>query len=99
MSKTAVIKKLKPLADRVVVRPDPAEEKIDGIIIPDNAKEKPQRGEVLAVGPGYREDGKMVRLDVKKGDRIVFSKTVFTELEVAGEKLLIMRQDDIIGIL
>ena len=100
MKKTKkVLEKLKPLADRVLVRPFPQGGNIDGILISDNAKERPQRGQVVAAGPGIREDGKLVRLDVKKGDRVLYSKSAIMEIQIAGETLLIMRQDDILGVL
>jgi chaperonin GroES len=93
--------KFRPLHDRVVVRRIDAEEKTaGGIIIPDTAKEKPQQGEVLAVGPGKRDEaGKLVALDVKAGDHILFGKWSGTEVKVDGEDLLIMKEDDIMGIL
>ena len=97
--KKALLEKLKPLADRVLVRPNQEENQIDGIMIPENAKGRPQRGQVVAAGPGIREEGKLVRLDVKVGDKIVFGKGLGMEIDVAGEKLLIMRQDDILGVL
>jgi chaperonin GroES len=92
--------KFRPLHDRVVVRRIDAEEKTaGGIIIPDTAKEKPQQGEVLAVGPGKRdENGKLVALDVKAGDQILFGKWSGTEVKIDGEDLLIMKEDDIMGI-
>ena len=92
--------KFRPLHDRVVVRRVDAEEKTaGGIIIPDTAKEKPQQGEVLAVGPGKRdESGKLVALDVKAGDQILFGKWSGTEVKVDGEDLLIMKEDDIMGV-
>jgi chaperonin GroES len=92
--------KFRPLHDRVVVRRVDAEEKTaGGIIIPDTAKEKPQQGEVLAVGPGKRDEaGKLVPLDVKAGDRILFGKWSGTEVKVDGEDLLIMKEDDIMGV-
>jgi chaperonin GroES len=92
--------KLRPLHDRVVVRRIEAEEKTaGGIIIPDTAKEKPQQGEVLAVGPGRRDEtGKLVPLDIKTGDRILFGKWSGTEVKVAGENLLVMKEDDIMGV-
>jgi chaperonin GroES len=92
--------KFRPLYDRVVVRRIDAEEKTaGGIIIPDTAKEKPQQGEVLAVGPGKRdENGKLVALDVKAGDQILFGKWSGTEVKIDGEDLLIMKEDDIMGI-
>jgi chaperonin GroES len=91
----------RPLHDRVLVRRIEAEEKTaGGIIIPDTAKEKPQEGEVVAVGSGTRaDDGKITPLDVKSGDRILFGKWSGTEVKVDGEELLIMKESDILGIL
>jgi chaperonin GroES len=93
--------KLKPLHDRVVVRRIDSEEKTSGgIIIPDTAKEKPQEGEVLAVGSGARnEKGEFVPLDVKAGDRVLFGKWSGTEVKLDGEELLIMKESDIMGII
>ena len=93
--------KLRPLHDRVVVRRVKEEEKTKGgIIIPDSAKEKPQEGEVVAVGKGATgEDGKTIALDVKKGDRVLFGKWSGTEVSVDGEDLLIMKESDIMGVL
>lgn len=93
--------KLLPLHDRVVVRRIDAEEKTaGGIIIPDTAKEKPQQGEVVAVGPGARnERGEVVPLDVKAGDKVLFGKWSGTEIKVDGEELLIMKESDIMGII
>jgi chaperonin GroES len=93
--------KFRPLHDRVVVRRLDAEEKTTGgIIVPDTAKEKPMQGEVIAVGPGARdENGKLVPLDVKKGDRILFGKWSGTEVKIDGEDLLIMKESDIMGII
>jgi chaperonin GroES len=93
--------KFRPLHDRVVVRRIDAEEKTSGgIIIPDTAKEKPQQGEVIAVGPGARdEDGKVIPLDVKNGDRVLFGKWSGTEVKIDGEELLIMKESDIMGVL
>ena len=93
--------KIKPLQDRVVARRLGEEEKTKGgIIIPDTAKEKPQEGKVLAVGSGKRrEDGKVQPLDVKKGDRILFAKYAGTEIMVEGEEHLILREEDILGVL
>ena len=90
----------RPLHDRVVVRRITAEEKTaGGIIIPDTAKEKPQEGQVLSVGPGARDEhGKRVELDVKAGDRVLFGKWSGTEVKVGGEELLVMKESDIIGI-
>jgi chaperonin GroES len=92
--------KFRPLHDRVVVRRVDAEEKTaGGIIIPDTAKEKPQQGEVIAVGPGKRDEtGKLLPLDVKAGDQILFGKWSGTEVKVDGEDLLIMKEDDIMGV-
>ncbi len=90
----------RPLHDRVVVRRIDAEEKTKGgIIIPDTAKEKPQEGEVIAVGPGARdESGKLQPLDVKAGDRVLFGKWSGTEVRIDGEDLLIMKESDIMGV-
>jgi len=90
----------RPLHDRVVVRRVDAEERTKGgIIIPDTAKEKPQEGEVIAVGPGARdESGKVQPLDVKAGDRILFGKWSGTEVRIDGEELLIMKESDIMGV-
>jgi chaperonin GroES len=93
--------KFRPLHDRVVVRRLEAEEKTaGGIIIPDTAKEKPMEGEVIAVGPGARDEtGKLVPLDVKAGDRILFGKWSGTEVKLDNEELLIMKESDIMGII
>ena len=93
--------KFRPLHDRVVVRRLEAEEKTaGGIIIPDTAKEKPMEGEVIAVGAGARDEaGKLVPLDVKAGDRILFGKWSGTEVKLDGEELLIMKEFDIMGII
>ena len=93
--------KFRPLHDRVVVRRIEEDERTPGgIIIPDTAKEKPQEGEVIAVGPGARdEQGKLVPLDVKAGDRVLFGKWSGTEVKVDGEELLIMKESDIMGVL
>ena len=93
--------KFRPLHDRVVVRRIEAEEKTaGGIIIPDTAKEKPQEGEVIAAGPGARnEQGQLVALEVKAGDRILFGKWSGTEVKIDGEELLIMKESDIMGII
>ncbi len=90
----------RPLHDRVVVRRITAEEKTaGGIIIPDTAKEKPQEGEIVAAGPGARnETGALVALDVKAGDRVLFGKWSGTEVKINGEDLLIMKESDILGI-
>ena len=93
--------KFRPLHDRVVVRRLDGEEKTKGgIIIPDTAKEKPQEGKIVAVGKGkVGEDGKVQPLDVKKGDRILFGKYAGTEIKLEGEDHLILREDDILGVL
>ena len=93
--------KFRPLHDRVVVRRLDAEEKTaGGIIIPDTAKEKPQQGEVIAVGPGARDDsGKVVALDVKAGDRVLFGKWSGTEVRIDGQDLLIMKESDVMGVI
>ncbi len=93
--------KFRPLHDRIVVRRITAEEKTaGGIIIPDTAKEKPMEGEVIAAGPGARnEQGALVELDVKAGDRVLFGKWSGTEVKIDGEDLLIMKESDIMGVL
>ncbi len=92
--------KFRPLHDRIVVRRITADEKsAGGIIIPDTVKEKPMEGEVIAVGPGARnEQGQIVELDVKAGDRVLFGKWSGTEVKLDGEELLIMKESDIMGI-
>ncbi len=92
--------KFRPLHDRIVLRRVTAEEKTaGGIIIPDTAQEKPMEGEVIAVGPGARnEAGQVVALDVKAGDRVLFGKWSGTEVKIGGEDLLIMKESDIMGI-
>ena len=93
--------KFRPLHDRVVVRRVESEEKTKGgIIIPDTAKEKPQEGEIIAVGSGARDEaGKLVPLDVKAGDRVLFGKWSGTEVKLNGEDLLIMKESDIMGVI
>ena len=93
--------KFRPLHDRVVVRRIDAEEKTKGgIIIPDTAKEKPQQGEVVAVGPGGRdESGKLIPIDLKAGDRVLFGKWSGTEVKIDGQELLIMKESDIMGVI
>jgi chaperonin GroES len=90
----------RPLHDRVVVRRiEEGERTVGGIIIPDTAKEKPMQGEIIAVGPGARDEaGKLVPLDVKAGDRVLFGKWSGTEVKLDGEELLIMKESDIMGI-
>jgi chaperonin GroES len=92
--------KFRPLHDRVVVRRIQADEKTKGgIIIPDTAKEKPQEGEVIAVGPGGRDEaGKLIPIDVRAGDRVLFGKWSGTEVKLDGEELLIMKESDIMGV-
>jgi chaperonin GroES len=91
--------KVRPLHDRVIVQRIAEEEKTKGgIIIPDTAKEKPQEGRVVAVGRGKHEDGKVVPLDVKAGDKILFGKYSGTEIKLNGEEHLILREEDILGI-
>ena len=91
----------RPLHDRVVVKRLEGEEKTKGgIIIPDTAKEKPQEGKIVAVGPGARDEaGKLVPLDVKAGDRVLFGKWSGTEVKIDGEELLIMKESDVMGVL
>jgi chaperonin GroES len=93
--------KFRPLHDRVVVKRIDAEEKTKGgIIIPDSAKEKPQEGQVVAVGPGGRDEaGKLIPIDIKTGDRVLFGKWSGTEIKLDGEELLIMKESDIMGVL
>src|SRR5262245_4186778 len=98
MAKSAV--KFRPLHDRVLVRRPQQDEKTKGgIIIPDSAQEKPMEGEIIAVGTGHVNDNGQVRpLDVKKGDRVIFSKWAGTEVTIDGEELMVMKESDIIGI-
>ncbi len=93
--------KIRPLHDRVIVRRIEEDQKTKGgIIIPDTAKEKPQMGEVIAAGPGKKtEDGKLVPIDVKKGDKVLFTKYAGSDIKIEGEELLIMREEDILGII
>ena len=93
--------KFRPLHDRIVIRRIEGEEKTKGgIIIPDTAKEKPQEGEVIAIGPGGRdESGKLIPLDVKAGDRVLFGKWSGTEVKIDGEDLLIMKESDVMGVI
>jgi chaperonin GroES len=91
---------IKPLGDRVLVQPDVAEEKTaSGIFIPDTAKEKPQRGTVVAVGTGKYENGTKIDMIVKNGDKVLYGKYSGTELNLDGDEFLIMRESDILGIL
>ncbi len=94
--------KIKPLHDRVIVRriEDTSNQTAGGLFIPDSAKEKPQEGEVIAAGEGkYKEDGSRQTLDVREGDRILFGKYSGSEIKIDGEELLIMREDEILGII
>jgi chaperonin GroES len=89
---------VKPLADRVLIKPlEAGEMKKGGIIIPDTAKEKPQEGKVIEAGPGRTEDGKLIPMEVKKNDRILYGKYSGTEVTIDGEELLIMRESDILA--
>jgi chaperonin GroES len=92
--------KIRPLQDRIIVKRQDGEETTKGgIIIPDSAKEKPQEGKVIAVGKGkVNDDGKLQALDVKKGDKILFSKYSGTEINIEGEEHLIIREDDVLGV-
>jgi chaperonin GroES len=97
---TATAIKALPLADRVVVRPiEEAEQKRGGLFIPDTAKEKPQQGEVLAVGPGRWEDGKRLPLEVKVGDKILYGKYSGSEVTINDEQVLIFRESDILAVI
>jgi chaperonin GroES len=92
--------KIRPLHDRLIIKRINEEEKTKGgLIIPDTVKEKPQEGTVIAVGPGKPEDGKVISLDVKAGDRILFGKYSGTEIKLDGEEHLILREDDILGVI
>jgi len=92
--------RLRPLGDRVIVRPIEKKDEVrGGLIIPDTAKEKPQEGEIIAAGKGkIGEDGKLIPMDVKAGDKILYGKYSGTEVKIDGQELLIMHQDDILGI-
>ncbi|HZA39795.1 MAG TPA: co-chaperone GroES [Actinomycetota bacterium] len=98
---TATKTNIKPLEDRILVRPEEGDETTaSGIVIPDTAKEKPQEGTVLAVGPGKRSDtGDLIPMDVKEGDRVVYSKYGGTEIKLEGEELLILSARDVLAIL
>jgi chaperonin GroES len=90
---------IKPLSDRVLVQPEPAEDKTkSGIIIPDTAQEKPQEGQVVAAGPGKVENGTKIDMSVKNGDKVLYGKYSGTEITLDGEEYLIMRESDILGI-
>ena len=92
--------RVRPLHDRVIVRRIEEQEQrsAGGIIIPDTAKEKPQEGKVVAVGPGKKEDGKVIAMDVKSGDRVLFGKYAGSEIKLDGEDHLILREEDILGV-
>jgi|SRR5436309_10133611 len=92
--------RVRPLHDRVIVRRIEEQEQrsAGGIIIPDTAKEKPQEGKVVAVGPGKKEDGKVIAMDVKSGDRVLFGKYAGSEIKLDGEEHLILREEDILGV-
>jgi chaperonin GroES len=93
--------KLVPLEDRVVIKQSEAQEKtVGGIILPDTAKEKPQRGKIIAVGPGKMNDkGKRNEMSVKKGDEVIYSKYIGNEIEISGDKYVILHENDILGII
>ena len=98
-AKTAAANKVAPLSDRVVVKAiEEAAQMRGGLYIPDTAKEKPQQGEVIAVGPGRTEDGKRVPMEVKAGDKVLYGKYSGTEVTIEGEALLILRESDILAI-
>jgi chaperonin GroES len=98
-AKTAAASKVAPLSDRVVVKAaEETEQMRGGLYIPDTAKEKPQQGDVIAVGPGRTEDGKRVPMEVKAGDKVLYGKYSGTEVTIEGEALLILRESDILAI-
>src|SRR5512143_2193349 len=100
MAKSAVATKVAPLADRVGVKAlEDAETMRGGLYIPDTAKEKPQQGEIVAVGPGRFEDGKRVPMDVKAGDKVLYGKYSGTEVTVEGEQYLILRESDVLAVI
>ena len=92
--------RVRPLHDRVIVKriEEHEQRSAGGIIIPDTAKEKPQEGKVVAVGPGKKEDGKVIAMDVKSGDRVLFGKYAGSEIKLDGEEHLILREEDILGV-
>jgi chaperonin GroES len=99
-TKSAAATKLSPLADRIVVKPlEETETMRGGLYIPDTAKEKPQQGEVIAVGPGRMEEGKRVPLEVKVGDRVLYGKYSGTEVNIEGDQYLILRESDVLAII
>jgi chaperonin GroES len=100
MSEAKTKLNITPLADRIVVKPlEPKEVKRGGIIIPDTAKEKPQEGEVVAVGKGKYEDGKLIPMEVKVGDKVLYGKYSGTEIKINDEDYLIMREEDVLAII
>jgi chaperonin GroES len=99
-SKTAVATKIAPLADRVVVKPlEETETMRGGLYIPDTAKEKPQQGEIVAVGPGRTEEGKRIAVEVKVGDKVLYGKYSGTEVTVEGDQYLILRESDVLAVI
>src|SRR5271167_33589 len=99
-TKSATVTKVSPLADRVMVKPlEEAEQMRGGLYIPDTAKEKPQQGQILAVGPGRYEEGKRIPPDVKVGDKVLYGKYSGTEVTVDGEQVLILRESDVLAII
>ena len=99
-TKSASSTKVQPLADRVVVRAlEETEQMRGGLYIPDTAKEKPQQGEIIAVGPGKYEDGKLVPMSVKVGDKVLYGKYSGTEVTIDGEQLLILRESDVLAVI
>ena len=100
MAATATAVRLRPLGDRVIVKPIEKKDEVrSGLIIPDTAKEKPQEGEIIAAGKGkIGEDGKLIPMDVKAGDKVLYGKYSGTEIKLDGQEFLIMHQDDILGI-
>ena len=99
-TKSATGAKVKPLADRVVIKAmEESEQMRGGLYIPDTAKEKPQQGEIIAVGPGKYEDGKLVPMGVKVGDKVLYGKYSGTEVTIEGEQLLILRESDVLAVI
>ena len=97
---TAAATKIRPLADRIVVKPlEETEQMRGGLYIPDTAKEKPQQGEIVAVGPGRFDEGKRVPMDVKVGDKVLYGKYSGTEVTIDGEQLLILRESDVLAVI